>query len=148
MRDGNDTGQRTLQPAAWPRPHGYANGIVATGRTIFLAGQVGWDAEGRFATGIVDQVAQALANIVTLLAEAGARPQHLTRLAWFVTDLDAYRANRGTIGSAYRRILGRHYPAMSVVGVPGLVEAAALVEIEATAVLPPAAEAMSPAQET
>ena len=131
------TGQRVLQPASWPRPRGYANGIVAAGETIFLAGQVGWDAGGRFAEGLANQVAQALSNIVALLAEAGAEPRHVTRLTWFVTDLRAYRESQGTIGTVYRRLIGKHFPAMSVIGVSQLVEPEALVEIEATAVLPP-----------
>ncbi len=135
MSDTNGTGQRVLQPASWTRPRGYANGIVATGDAIFLAGQIGWDAAGRLAEGLANQVGQALTNIVTLLAEAGAEPQHLVRLTWFVTDLRAYRDNQLTIGSAYRRVIGKHFPAMSVIGVSQLVEPAALVEIEATAVL-------------
>lgn len=137
MSDRNPNGQRVLQPASWARPRGYANGIVAGGETIFLAGQIGWDAQGQFANGIANQVGQALTNIVTLLAEAGAEPQHLVRLTWFVTDLNAYRENQSTIGSAYRRVIGKHFPAMSVIGVSQLVEHAALVEIEAIAVLPP-----------
>jgi enamine deaminase RidA (YjgF/YER057c/UK114 family) len=137
MSDPTPTGRRVLQPAAWPRPRGYANGIVATGDAIFLAGQIGWDAEGRFAQGLAAQVGRALANIVTLLAEAGAGPQHLVRLTWFVTDLTAYRANQAAIGEAYRLVLGKHFPPMSVIGVSHLVEPAALVEIEATAVLSP-----------
>jgi len=137
MTDRGETGQRVLQPASWARPRGYANGIAAGGETIFLAGQIGWDAEGRFAEGLANQVGQALTNIVTLLAEAGAEPQHLVRLTWFVIDLRAYRENQLTVGAAYRRVIGRHFPAMSVIGVSELVEQAALVEIEATAVLPP-----------
>lgn len=137
MGDLNATGQRVLQPASWPRPRGYANGIAAAGETIFLAGQIGWDAAGTFADGLPNQVGQALTNIVALLAEAGAGPEHLVRLTWFVTDLPAYRDNQLTIGSAYRRVIGKHFPAMSVIGVSQLVEPAALVEIEATAVLPP-----------
>jgi enamine deaminase RidA (YjgF/YER057c/UK114 family) len=137
MTDRGETGQRVLQPASWARPRGYANGIAAVGETIFLAGQIGWDAEGRFAEGLANQVGQALTNIVTLLAEAGAEPQHLVRLTWFVIDLRAYRENQLTVGAAYRRVIGRHFPAMSVIGVSELVEQAALVEIEATAVLPP-----------
>jgi enamine deaminase RidA (YjgF/YER057c/UK114 family) len=136
MSDRGETGQRVLQPASWPRPRGYANGIVAAGETIFLAGQIGWDAGGKFAEGLANQVGQALTNIVTLLAEAGGEPQHLVRLTWFVTDLRAYRENQSTIGAAYRRVIGKHFPAMSVIGVSQLVEHAALVEIEATAVLP------------
>jgi enamine deaminase RidA (YjgF/YER057c/UK114 family) len=137
MTDRGETGQRVLQPAAWPRPRGYANGIAATGETIFLAGQIGWDASGKFAEGLANQVGQALTNIVLLLAEAGAGPEHLVRLTWFVTDLRAYRDNLLTVGAAYRRVIGRHFPAMSVIGVAQLVEPVALVEIEATAVLPP-----------
>ena len=137
MNDEGETGQRLLQPAAWPRPRGYANGIAASGETIFLAGQIGWDAEGRFADGLANQVGQALTNIVALLSEAGAEPWHLVRLTWFVTDLRAYRDNQPAIGAAYRYVIGRHFPTMSVIGVSELVEPAALVEIEATAVLPP-----------
>jgi enamine deaminase RidA (YjgF/YER057c/UK114 family) len=137
MTDPGDTGQRVLQPPSWARPRGYANGIVAGGETIFLAGQIGWDAQGRLGDGLADQVAQALANIVTLLAQAGAEPRHLVRLTWFVTDLRAYRDSQATIGTAYRRVIGRHFPTMSVIGVSQLVEPEALVEIEATAVLPP-----------
>lgn len=140
MNDQGETGQRVLQPATWARPRGYANGIVADGKTIFLAGQIGWDADGKFAEGLAAQVGQALTNIVTLLAEAGAGPEHLVRLTWFVTDLRAYRDNQLTIGSAYRRVIGKHFPAMSVIGVSQLVEQAALVEIEATGVLPPLQE--------
>ncbi len=140
MSDQRETGQRVLQPATWARPRGYANGIVADGKTIFLAGQIGWDADGNLAEGLAAQVGQALTNIVTLLAEAGAGPEHLVRLTWFVTDLRAYRDNQLTIGSAYRRVIGKHFPAMSVIGVSQLVEPAALVEIEATAVLPPLQE--------
>ena len=137
------SGQQTLQPPSWPRPRGYANGIVAHGETIFLAGQIGWDASGRLADAFANQVGQALANIVTLLAEAGAGPQHVVRLTWYVTDLNAYRENLAPIGEAYRAVMGRHYPAMSVIGVSQLVQADALVEIEATAVLP-----VSPSQST
>jgi enamine deaminase RidA (YjgF/YER057c/UK114 family) len=136
MSDPNETGQRVLQPAAWPRPRGYANGIAASGETIVLAGQIGWDLHGVFTEGMAGQVGQALTNIVTLLAEAGATPRHLVRLTWFVTDLRAYRDNQAAIGAEYRRVIGRHFPVMSVIGVSGLVEPAALVEIEATAIVP------------
>jgi enamine deaminase RidA (YjgF/YER057c/UK114 family) len=129
-------GQRVLQPSTWPQPRGYANGIATTGETIFLAGQIGWDAEGRFAQGLADQVRQALVNIVTLLAEAGAGPQHIVRLTWYVTDLNAYRTSLKQVGEAYRAAMGRHFPTMSVIGVSELVESRALVEIEATAVVP------------
>jgi enamine deaminase RidA (YjgF/YER057c/UK114 family) len=129
-------GQRILQPSSWPRPRGYANGIAAAGETIFLAGQIGWDAEGRFAEGMTAQIRQALANIVTLLAEAGAGPQHIVRLTWYVTSLQAYRTSQSDIGAAYRAVMGRHFPTMSVIGASELVEQQALVEIEATAVVP------------
>ncbi|HME20807.1 MAG TPA: RidA family protein [Acetobacteraceae bacterium] len=137
MSERSDTGQRVLQPSSWGRPRGYANGIVAAGETIFLAGQIGWDAQGRFAEGLADQVGQALANVVTLLAEAGAEPRHLVRLTWFITDLQAYRDSLTPIGAAYSQVIGKHFPTMSVIGVSQLVEPQALVEIEATAVLPP-----------
>jgi enamine deaminase RidA (YjgF/YER057c/UK114 family) len=137
-RNQDDIGQRVLQPPCWARPRGYANGIVAAGQTIFLAGQIGWDAQGCLANGMAGQVDQALSNIVVLLSEAGAGPQHLVRLTWYVTDLRAYRESQVTIGTAYRRIIGKHFPTMSVIGVSELVEPSAMVEIEATAVLPPA----------
>ena len=136
MTDATATGPRVLAPTTWPRPRGYANGIAARGETIFLAGQIGWDAEGHFAEGLAGQVGQALSNIVTLLAEAGAGARHLVRLTWFVTDLPAYRASQAAIGAEYRRVIGKHFPTMSVIGVSELVEPLAMVEIEATAVLP------------
>ena len=125
-----------LQPPGWPRPSGYSNGVAARGKTIYTAGQVGWDAERRFPTGLPAQVGQALRNIVAVLAEAGAKPEHLVRLTWFVTDRQDYIDRQREVGAAYRRVLGRHYPAMSLVQVAGLVEPQALVEIEATAVIP------------
>jgi enamine deaminase RidA (YjgF/YER057c/UK114 family) len=128
--------QRILQPSLWPRPRGYANGIAAAGETIFLAGQIGWDAEGRLADGLTLQIRQALGNIVTLLSEAGAGPQHIVRLTWYVTDIQAYRTSLSDIGAVYRSVMGRHFPTMSVIGVSELVEQQALVEIEATAVVP------------
>ena len=126
-----------LQPPGWMAPKGYANGVCARGRQIFLAGQIGWNesqqlVSSRFAV----QARQALQNIVVLLAQAGGRPEHLVRLTWFVTSLDEYRAELKDLSTAYREVIGRHYPAMSVVGVPGLVEQGAKVEIEATAVIP------------
>jgi len=129
-------GATVLQPAAWKRPKGYANGIVATGRLIVVSGQIGWDAEEVFAEGLVAQTGQALRNILAVLAEAGARAEHIVRLTWFVTDIPAYRANTKAMGAMWREVMGRHFPAMAVVGVTELVEPAALVEIEATAVLP------------
>lgn len=125
-----------LQPAGWPRPRGYANGMAGTGRVVLLAGQIGWDAQGRFAEGLVAQTAQALRNIRTLLAEAGGGPADIARMTWFVTDIAAYRTAGAPLGAAWREVMGRHYPAMSVVGVAALVEPDALVEIEATAILP------------
>ncbi len=136
MSDTPNNNQRVLQPPSWPRPRGYANGILTDGRIIVLAGQVGWDAEGRFGEGLPAQVGQALANIQDLLAEAAAAPRHIVRLTWWVTDMRAYRAQQSAIGAAYRRVMGRHFPTMSVIGVTQLVEPEALVEIEATAVLP------------
>jgi enamine deaminase RidA (YjgF/YER057c/UK114 family) len=128
--------QRVLQPAAWPRPSGYSNGIVAGGPVVFLAGQIGWHAvTGRVAEGMAAQVEKALHNIVTLLAETGAQPSDIVQLTWFVTDMEQYRQEAKAIGQSYRRVLGKHFPTMSVIGVSCLVEREALVEIEATAVL-------------
>lgn len=124
-----------LQPPGWPRPKGYANGVAARGRLVFTAGQVGWDAQGNFPDTLATQVERALGNVVEVLAEAGAGPEHLVRLTWFITDRRAYLDAQSEIGAAYRRVLGRHYPAMSVVEVSALVESKALVEIEATAVI-------------
>ncbi len=125
-----------LQPPGWPRPKGYANGMAARGKLVFTAGQVGWDTEGNFPGSLAEQVEQALLNVVATLAEAGARSEHLVRLTWFVIDRQAYVDGQREVGAAYRRVLGKHYPAMSVVQVSGLVEPQALVEIEATAVIP------------
>jgi enamine deaminase RidA (YjgF/YER057c/UK114 family) len=126
-----------LQPQGWPRPKGYSNGIAAQGRQIFIAGQVGWDAAEVFAgPGMAAQVRQALKNIVAVLAEADGRPEHIVRLTWYVTSRDEYYAELREIGAAYREVLGKHFPVMSVVQVVALMEAAAKVEIEATAVLP------------
>jgi enamine deaminase RidA (YjgF/YER057c/UK114 family) len=128
---------QVLQPKTWKRPKGYANGIVAEGRMIFVAGQVGWDEQERFKSdSFAGQAEQALANIVAILAEAGAGPEHLVRLTWFVVDKAEYLASLEATGTAYRRVIGRHYPAMSVVEVKGLYEDGARLEIEATAVLP------------
>ena len=133
---------RLLQPAGWPRPRGYANGVSARGRMVFVAGQIGWDEHGRLSgEDLVSQTRQALRNIAAVLAEDGARPEHLVRLTWFVVDRGAYLASAGALGDAYRGVVGSHYPAMSVVEVSALMEAGAVVEIEATAVVPDAAEA-------
>ena len=125
-----------LQPPGWPRPKGYANGVSAQGRLVFTAGQVGWDRQGIFPNTLAGQVKLALANVVAVLAEAGAGPEHLVRLTWFIIDRRAYLDAQSEIGAAYRKVLGRHYPAMSLVEVSALVESKALVEIEATAVIP------------
>lgn len=127
---------RILQPDGWARPRGYANGIAAEGRQVFVSGQIGWDAAARIVSDeFAAQARQALANIVAVLATAGARPEHLVRLTWFVTSRDEYNAALTEIGAAYRELIGRHYPAMSVVVVAGLLEPRARVEIEATAVI-------------
>lgn len=128
---------KTLQPAEWARPKGYANGMAARGQTIFISGQIGWDGNGQFCSDdLTGQTAQALRNIVRVLKEAQAEPRHLVRLTWYVLSRDAYVREARDIGAAYREILGKHFPAMSVVEVRGLVEQRALVEIEATAVIP------------
>jgi enamine deaminase RidA (YjgF/YER057c/UK114 family) len=125
-----------LQPPGWPRPRGYANGIAAEGRLVFVAGQIGWDETGAFpAEDMAGQVRQTLRNVVAVLAEAGAGPEHVARMTWYVTDREAYLADPEGIGQAYRDVMGRHYPAMAVVVVSALLEASAKVEIEATAVL-------------
>ncbi len=124
---------RFLQPPGWPRPKGYSNGIAAVGETIFVGGQIGWDETGQFAEGLAAQVERTLANIVAVLAEAGAGPVDITRLTWYLVDIEDYMAHQAEIGAAYRRVLGRHFPVMAVVQVVRLVERQALVEIEATA---------------
>jgi enamine deaminase RidA (YjgF/YER057c/UK114 family) len=127
---------RILQPSGWAPPRGYANGVAAEGRQVFVGGQIGWDADQRIVSDdFAAQVRQALANVVAVLAEAGAKPEHLVRLTWYVTSRDEYQAALGEIGAAYREIVGRHFPAMSVVVVAGLLEPRAKVEIEATAVI-------------
>jgi enamine deaminase RidA (YjgF/YER057c/UK114 family) len=126
---------RRLQPPGWPEPRGYANGVLAEGRLVFVGGQIGWDSSGAFAPGLVDQVRQTLLNIVAVLAEADAKPEHVTRLTWYITDREEYLAQQKEIGAAYRDVMGRHFPAMAVVEVVALIEAEAKVEIEATAVL-------------
>jgi enamine deaminase RidA (YjgF/YER057c/UK114 family) len=126
-----------LQPEGWAKPRGYANGIAARGRQIYIAGQIGWDGQCRFAEGgFAAQVRQALTNIVAVLATAGAGPEHLVRLTWYVTDRAEYLAELPEVGRAYREVIGRNFPAMAVVAVTALMEADAKVEIEATAVLP------------
>ena len=126
-----------LQPKGWAPTPGYSNGIAAEGRQVFIAGQIGWTADARLvAGGFAAQAEQALANIVAVLAEAGGKPHHLTRMTWYVTDKAKYIAQRRAVGEAYRRVIGRHFPAMTLVVVAGLLEEGAEVEIEATAVIP------------
>lgn len=127
---------RVLQPPGWPAPRGYANGMAGTGRVVLVGGQVGWDADGRFPTGFVAQAAQALRNILAVVAEAGGGPEHVGRLTWYVLDVEEYRASLRALGVAYRDVMGRHFPAMTLVQVAGLAEPEARLEIEATAVVP------------
>ena len=124
-----------LLPEGWPRPSGYSNGIAAEGRQVFVAGMVGWDEAGRFPSSFGDQLEQTLRNTLAVLHEAGAGPEHIVRMTWYVTDLDAYRQNLREIGAAWRDVMGKNFPAMAVVGVSGLVEPEALLEIESTAVI-------------
>jgi len=125
-------------PAGWSRGSGYSHAVVGEGRTVFLAGQIGWDPVTLVVApgGLVAQTRQAFQNIVTLLAAAGAGAEHIVRLTWFITDREAYLRERAAIGAAYRDVIGRHFPAMSVVVVAALLEPGAVVEIEATAVIP------------
>lgn len=128
---------KTLQPSGWVKPIGYANGVEARGRTIFVGGQIGWNGQSVFeAHDLAGQVRQTLENIVAVLREAGAGPEHITTMTWYVLDRKAYKASLREIGAAYRATIGRHFPAMAVVEVSGLVEDEALVEIQATAVVP------------
>ncbi|CAN5609981.1 RidA family protein [soil metagenome] len=128
---------KILQPPGWPRPKGYANGVVASGRLVFVAGQIGWDASSRVVSDdLAAQVRQALENTVAVLAEAGAKPEHVTRMTWYILDRDDYKRQQGAIGAAYREVMGRHFPAMAVLEVKGLMEDGAKVEIETTAVVP------------
>jgi enamine deaminase RidA (YjgF/YER057c/UK114 family) len=126
-----------LQPPGWARPRGYANGIAAKGRIVFIAGQIGWDEQCRFqAEDLAGQVRQALANVLSVLAQAGGRPEHIARMTWYVLDKRAYLDASRSIGQIYRELMGNHYPVMTAVQVGALIEDRALVEIEATAVLP------------
>jgi enamine deaminase RidA (YjgF/YER057c/UK114 family) len=133
---GATSGLQVLQPSGWPQPKGYSNGIMAEGRLVVTGGVVGWDVTGRFADGFVAQVRLALENIVAILAEGGAGPEHLVRLTWYVVDMDEYVSNLKALGKAYRDVIGTHYPSMALVQVVRLVETFARVEIEATAVVP------------
>lgn len=126
----------TLQPPGWPRPKGYANGMAATGRLVFTAGQIGWNTVGEFSDSLTEQVTQTLQNIVDVLAAANAKPQHIVRLTWYITNREEYLSETRDIGRAYRNVIGKHFPTMAVVQVTALMEAQAKVEIEATAVVP------------
>lgn len=127
---------RILQPPGWPRPSGYANGVAAEGRLVFVAGQVGWDPDRSFRSDdFVAQFDQALRNTLAVLAEAGAGPEHVTRMTWYVTDKRDYLDRLAEVGAAYRALMGKHFPAMTVVEVTALMEDRAKVEIETTAVV-------------
>ncbi len=128
---------KVLAPKDWLPAKGYANGIVAEGRQVYVAGQIGWDPQQRFVgDGFAEQAEQALRNIVAILAEAGGKPEHVVRLTWYVVDKQEYLAAGRDLGAAYRRVFGKHFPAMSAVQVVALIEDRARVEIEATAVIP------------
>lgn len=128
---------QVLLPPGWPRPRGYANGVMARGRTIYVAGMIGWDAQGVFHTDdMAGQVRQALTNIVEVLREGGARPEHIVRMTWYVTDKQAYVAAYPEIGKAFRELIGSFNAAMTAVQVAALIEDQAKVEIEVTAVVP------------
>ncbi len=130
---------KILQPPDWAPPKGYANGIAARGTTVFVGGQIGWNGRQQFESDdFVAQATQALRNVLAILAEAGAGPEHITRMTWYVTDKREYAASLSALGTAYREVLGRHFPAMTAVQVTSLIEDRAKVEIEATAMVPDA----------
>jgi enamine deaminase RidA (YjgF/YER057c/UK114 family) len=126
-----------LQPPGWKRPRGYVNGLVTNGQPVFIAGQIGWDAQQQFTTDdFVAQARQALENVLAILAEAGGEPQHIARMVWYVVDKKEYLASASALGGVYRELMGTHYPVMTAVQVSALIEDRARVEIEATAVIP------------
>jgi enamine deaminase RidA (YjgF/YER057c/UK114 family) len=129
---------QVLQPEGWLRPSGYSSGVVAQGRQVFIAGQVGWNPRtGKFETAaLVEQAAQALRNVLAVLAQANGRPEHIARMTWYLTSRAEYLAHLKEIGAAYREVMGKHFPAMTAIEVTALIEAQAKVEIEATAVIP------------
>ena len=128
---------KILQPEGWAKPVGYANGVVARGRLVFTGGQIGWNERGEFESDeLVDQIGRTLANIAAILEAAGATPEHVTSMTWYLTDLAEYRAGLKRMGPVYRNVMGRHFPPMAVVEVARLVEPRAKVEIQATAVIP------------
>ncbi len=127
----------TINPQGWPRPSGYANGIVAQGRYLAISGQIGWNELGELVSDeFLEQARQALRNVMAVLAAAGGKPEHLVRLTWYITDKNEYRRSLRALGASYREIVGEHYPAMALVQVAGLLEDGAKVEIEATAIIP------------
>lgn len=126
---------QVLLPQGWPRPRGYSNGVVAEGRMIFVAGQIGWTPDGAFPSGFAAQFRQTIANTLAVLAEAGAGPENVVRMTWYVVDREEYLANLREVGAAWRELIGPHYPAMAVVVVAGLIEDEARLEIETTAVI-------------
>ena len=134
--EASATGPQALQPGGWPAPKGYANGMAADGRLVVTGGVIGWDNQGDLPADFVAQVRQTLSNISAILAAGGARPDHLVRLTWYVVEMEEYLSNLKELGQIYREIFGAHYPAMALVQVVRLVERAARVEIEATAVVP------------
>jgi len=126
-----------LQPPGWAKPRGFANGIAASGKLVFVAGQIGWTGEGKWeARDFAGQFRQALRNCIDVVAQAGGKPQHIVRLTWYVTDKQEYLSSLKDVGTAYRALMGRHFPTMAVVQVSGLIEPQAKLEIEATAVVP------------
>lgn len=128
---------RIVQPEGWPRARGYANGVLASGRTLFVAGQIGWNENEQFdSDDLIEQARQALKNLVAVLAAGGARPEHVARMTWYLTDKREYLRRAGEFGAAYREFMGKHYPAMAMVQVAALMEDRAKIEVEATAVIP------------
>lgn len=130
------SGLTFLNPEGWPQPKGYANGVKARGEMVFVGGMVGWDEQQKFPKGFVAQTEQLLKNIVAVLKEGGAGPEHVVRMTWYVTDMDAYRNSLPELGKVYRAVMGRNFSAMALVQVTSLVEREALLEIETTAVIP------------
>jgi enamine deaminase RidA (YjgF/YER057c/UK114 family) len=131
------SGARTLAPAGWPRPKGYANGVAASGRMVFVAGQIGWDEHERMVgDDFADQFRQVLVNTLAVLREGDAGPEHICRMTWFITSRDEYLAAAPTLGAHWKALMGRNFPTMAVVVVAGLIETGAKVEIETTAVVP------------
>ncbi|MFE0013267.1 RidA family protein [Mesorhizobium sp. NPDC059054] len=131
------TPHRVLQPEGWAKPIGYANGMEARGRTIFVGGQIGWNGQCKFEVhDLPGQIRQTLENVIAILREGGAGPEHITTMTWYVLDRKAYSASLKEIGAAWKATMGRNFPAMAVVQVSGLIEDEALVEIQATAVVP------------